>query len=75
MITAAAQAVAGLTDTSTPGAALLPSVDDLRTTSAQVALAVARAADDDGVAGLTGITAEAVTAAMWQPRYAPVHAI
>jgi malate dehydrogenase (oxaloacetate-decarboxylating) len=75
MITTAAQAVAGLTDTTTPGAALLPSIDDLRTTSAQVAVAVARAAAADGVAGLTGITADAVTAAMWQPRYAPVHAI
>jgi malate dehydrogenase (oxaloacetate-decarboxylating) len=75
MITAAAQAVAGLTNTTTPGASLLPPIDDLRTTSAHVALAVAAAADDDGVAGLTGITADAVSAAMWQPRYAPMHAV
>ena len=75
MITAAAQAVAGLTDTTTPGAPILPPIDDLRTTSARVALAVAQAAGDDGVAGLTGITADAVSAAMWQPRYAPIHAV
>jgi malate dehydrogenase (oxaloacetate-decarboxylating) len=75
MITAAAQAVAGLTDATTPGAPLLPAIDDLRATSAQVALAVAQAAAQDGVAGRTGITADAVTAAMWQPRYAPVHAV
>jgi malate dehydrogenase (oxaloacetate-decarboxylating) len=75
MITAAAQAVAGLADTTTPGAPLLPPIDDLRATSARVALAVAGAADDDGVAGLAGITADAVSAAMWQPRYAPIHAV
>src|SRR6516225_8690131 len=75
MITAAAEAVAALTDTMTPGAPLLPPIDDLRSTSADVALAVAQAAAQDGVAGRPGITADAVTAAMWQPRYAPVHAI
>ena len=75
MITAAAQAVAGLTDATTPGAPLLPPIDDVRTTSAQVALAVAQAAAHDGVAGLPGITADAVRAAMWQPCYAPVHAV
>jgi malate dehydrogenase (oxaloacetate-decarboxylating) len=75
MITAAAEAVAELTDTSTRAAPLLPSIDDLRTTSAHVALAVARAAAGDGVAGQPGITADAVSAAMWQPRYAPVHAV
>jgi malate dehydrogenase (oxaloacetate-decarboxylating) len=75
MITAAAQAVAGLTDTSTPGASLLPPIDDLRATSARVALAVAQAAADDGVAEQPGITAGAVDAAMWKPQYAPVRAV
>jgi malate dehydrogenase (oxaloacetate-decarboxylating) len=75
MITVAAQAVAELTDTTRPGAPLLPPIDDLRTTSAQVAFAVARAAAQDGVAEQTGITADAVRAAMWQPRYAPVRAV
>jgi len=75
MITAAAEAVAALTDTMTPGAPLLPPIDDLRSTSADVALAVAQAAAQDGVAGRPGITADAVNAAMWQPRYAPVRAV
>jgi malate dehydrogenase (oxaloacetate-decarboxylating) len=75
MITAAAQAVAELTDTTRPGTALLPPIDDLRSTSAHVAFAVARAAAQDGVAEQTGITADAVRAAMWQPRYAPIHAV
>ena len=75
MITAAAQAVAGLTDTAAPGTPLLPPIDELRTTSAQVAFAVAQAAAQDGVAGQTGITAGAVRAAMWQPRYAPIRAV
>ena len=75
MITAAAQAVAELTDTTRPGASLLPPIDDLRATSARVALAVARAAAHDGVAEQAGIAADAVHAAMWQPRYAPVRAV
>ena len=75
MITVAARAVAGLTDTSTPGASLLPPIDDLRATSARVALAVAQAAAQDGVAEQPGITAGAVDAAMWKPRYAPVRAV
>jgi malate dehydrogenase (oxaloacetate-decarboxylating) len=75
MITAAAQAVAELTDTTTPGAPLLPPIDDLRATSARVALAVALAAAQDGVAGRPGITDGDVHAAMWIPRYAPVRAV
>jgi malate dehydrogenase (oxaloacetate-decarboxylating) len=75
MITVAAQAVAELADTTTPGASLLPPIDDLRVTSARVALAVALAAADDGVADRPGITADAVDAAMWKPQYAPVHAV
>jgi malate dehydrogenase (oxaloacetate-decarboxylating) len=75
MITAAAQAVAALTDTTRAGAPLLPPIDELRTTSAQVAFEVARAAAQDGVAGQTHITVGAVRAAMWQPRYAPIHAV
>jgi malate dehydrogenase (oxaloacetate-decarboxylating) len=75
MITVAAQAVAELTDTATPGAPLLPPIDDLRATSARVALAVAQAAAADGVAGQPGITADGVEAAMWKPQYAPVRAV
>jgi malate dehydrogenase (oxaloacetate-decarboxylating) len=75
MITVAAQAVAELTDTATPGAPLLPPIDDLRATSARVALAVAQAAAHDGVADQPGITADGVEAAMWKPQYAPVRAV
>ena len=75
MITAAAQAVAELTDTTAPGASLLPPIDDLRATSARVALAVALAAAHDGVADRPGITDDAVDAAMWKPQYAPVLAV
>jgi malate dehydrogenase (oxaloacetate-decarboxylating) len=75
MITVAAQAVAGLADTSTPGAPLLPAIDDLRGTSARVALAVAQAAAHDGVAEQHGVTADDVDAAMWKPQYAPVRAV
>jgi malate dehydrogenase (oxaloacetate-decarboxylating) len=75
MITVAARAVAELADTAAPGAPLLPPIDDLRATSARVALAVARAAADDGVAGQPGVTADGVEAAMWKPEYAPVRAV
>jgi len=75
MITVAARAVAELTDTARPGAPLLPPIDDLRATSARVALAVAQAAADDGVAGQPGVTADGVDAAMWKPQYAPVRAV
>jgi malate dehydrogenase (oxaloacetate-decarboxylating) len=75
MITVAAQAVAELADTAAPGALLLPPIDDLRATSARVALAVAQAAADDGVAGQPGVTADGVEAAMWKPEYAPVRAV
>ena len=50
MLLAAARAVAGLVDISTPGAPLLPRVADLRETSVAVAAAVAGAAEAEGVA-------------------------
>ena len=43
-------AVAGQVDPSEPGASLLPPVESLRASSATVAVAVAKAAADDGVA-------------------------
>ncbi len=77
MFLAAAHAVADQVDASKPGAALLPRVTELRATSAAVAVAVARAAAADGVAGVTvdaGVES-AVKAAMWEPRYYPVRAV
>jgi malate dehydrogenase (oxaloacetate-decarboxylating) len=78
MITASARAVADLTDTTTPGAPILPPVEDLAATSHAVAVAVARAAVREGVARaeLTDEEVEpAVRAATWKPLYRPIRAI
>jgi malate dehydrogenase (oxaloacetate-decarboxylating) len=74
MILAAAQSVAELVDTSTPGAPLLPQVEGLRDTSAAVAAAVARAAQRDGVArvAVDGDIEDRVRRQMWSPTYRPV---
>ena len=70
MLLAAARAVAGHVDARAPGAALLPAVEDLRASSATTAVAVARAAADDGVATTkAGDLVQAVQDAMWQPVY------
>ena len=71
MLHAAAEAVAGQVDVSEPGAALLPAVQNLRASSATSAIAVAKAADADGVASKKiSNTVQAVQDAMWQPAYA-----
>jgi malate dehydrogenase (oxaloacetate-decarboxylating) len=77
MFHAAARAVAGMVDPTTPGAPLLPQVEDLRPTSAAVAEAVARAAAADGVAEaeLDDTLPRRVAEAMWQPEYRPVRAV
>jgi len=77
MLQAAAQAVATMVDHEQPGAPLLPQVANLRSTSAAVAAAVARAAVADGVADcdVSAALDDLVRAAMWQPRYRPVHAV
>jgi malate dehydrogenase (oxaloacetate-decarboxylating) len=74
MLAAAAHAVAGLVDTSTRGAPLLPPVETLRETSAVVAAAVAEAARAEGVATEVrdGDISEQVRALMWQAAYRPV---
>ncbi|MGN6681595.1 MAG: NAD-dependent malic enzyme [Streptosporangiaceae bacterium] len=74
MLVAAAHAVAALTDMSKPGAALLPPVQTLRDTSVAVAVAVARAAAEDGVArtAVEGDLAMHVRDLMWQPDYRPI---
>jgi malate dehydrogenase (oxaloacetate-decarboxylating) len=75
MLVAAAEAVAGLVDVSTPGASLLPQVENLRAASATVAVAVAERADREGLAQakLTD-PVQQVQDAMWQPLYRPVKA-
>jgi malate dehydrogenase (oxaloacetate-decarboxylating) len=74
MSSAAAHAVAELTDTSAPGACLLPPVAKLRETSVAVASAVARAAWEDGVARIDPPTdlIQHLRELMWQPVYRPI---
>jgi malate dehydrogenase (oxaloacetate-decarboxylating) len=70
MLLAAAEAVAGQADVALPGASLLPLVENLRASSALAAIAVARAAADDGVATRkSDDLVQAVQDAMWQPVY------
>jgi malate dehydrogenase (oxaloacetate-decarboxylating) len=70
MLLAAAEAVAGQVDLSAPGAALVPPVENLRASSATTAVAVARAAADDGVATrIHENLIQAVQDAMWEPAY------
>jgi malate dehydrogenase (oxaloacetate-decarboxylating) len=76
MLTAAADAVAGHSDASTPGASLLPPVDHLREVSATVAVAVANAAAGDGLAEVAlDDPIQQVHQAMWQPEYPRVEAV
>jgi malate dehydrogenase (oxaloacetate-decarboxylating) len=76
MIFAAARALADLVDPTTPGASLLPPIEDLRRTSVAVAVAVAQAARRDGVARATldGDLEAQVRDAVWTPTYRPVRA-
>lgn len=75
MITTAANAVAGMVDSTKPGAALLPDVRNLRVSSATIAVEVVKAAVEEGAAQ-TEITdtVQQVQDAMWQPVYGPVEA-
>ncbi len=75
MLVAAAEAVAGLVDVSRPGAPLLPLVENLRATSATVAVAVAERAAREGLARVELTDAvRQVRNAIWQPVYRPVKA-
>ena len=70
MLLAAAQAVAGQVNPQELGAALLPPVDNLRASSATVAVAVAKQAVAEGVATRQHDNwVQAVQDAMWQPAY------
>jgi len=70
MISAAAHAVAALSDAMTPGAALLPPVHSLRLVSTAIGVAVAQAAAAEGLAEerLTD-PIQQVYQTMWQPEY------
>lgn len=70
MLLAAAEAITGLVDVSSPGAGVLPQVESLRATSATVAVAVARQAAIDGVAQVDlHDPVEAIQEAMWHATY------
>jgi malate dehydrogenase (oxaloacetate-decarboxylating) len=69
MLLAAAEAIASLVDTSHAGAGILPDVENLRASSATVAVAVARQAAADGVADALDDPVDAVQEAMWKAVY------
>ena len=69
MLLAAAEAIAGLVDVNRAGAGLLPDVENLRASSATVAVAVANQAAKDGVAGPLGDPVQSVQEAMWRAEY------
>jgi malate dehydrogenase (oxaloacetate-decarboxylating) len=59
-----------------PGASLLPHIDDLRKVSLTVAVAVAEAAVQDGLAGVTfHDIVQQVRDAMWEPEYRQIQAV
>ena len=75
MFAAAASAVSSLVTVRQPGASLLPHIDDLRSVSLTVAVAVAETADGEGLAGIKfGDIVQQVQDAMWQPEYRRIHA-
>ncbi|KAA6446788.1 NAD-dependent malic enzyme [Bacillus sp. HU-1818] len=76
MFAACAKSIAGMVNVGQPGAPMLPKVEDLRTVSATVAVAVAEAAIKDGVAEEEPEDLiQAVQDAMWYPVYKPIQAI
>jgi len=75
MFAAAAGAVSSLVAVRQPGASLLPHIDDLRTVSATVAMAVVEAAEAEGLAAIkVGDIVQQVQDAMWQPEYRRIEA-
>jgi malate dehydrogenase (oxaloacetate-decarboxylating) len=75
MFAAAANAVSSLVTVRQPGSSLLPHIDDLRSVSMTVAVAVADAADAEGLARVKlGDIVQQARDAMWQPNYRSIHA-
>jgi malate dehydrogenase (oxaloacetate-decarboxylating) len=73
MIRAAAEAVASQVDPRPAGSSLLPAVENLRASSATVAVAVVQAAIEEGLATKKpSNVVQAVQDAMWWPHYPPV---
>jgi len=75
MLSAAANAVSSLVAVRMPGASLLPQVDDLRSVSMTVAVAVAEAAAAEGLAEVELVdVVQQVQDAMWLPEYCRIKA-
>jgi malate dehydrogenase (oxaloacetate-decarboxylating) len=75
MFAAAASAVSSLVAVRQPGASLLPHVDDLRSVSQTVAVAVAEAAVAEGLARTRfSDIVQQVQDAMWRPEYRRIRA-
>jgi malate dehydrogenase (oxaloacetate-decarboxylating) len=75
MFAAAANAVSSLVTVRQPGASLLPQIDDLRSVSMTVAVAVAEAALAEGLARTRFVDiVQQVHDAMWQPEYRRIQA-
>ncbi|WP_264740656.1 NAD-dependent malic enzyme [Cytobacillus firmus] len=70
MFAAAANAVAEMSDSSQPGASLLPSIEKLHDVSIYVGVEVVKAAIEEGIAraNITDV-AKAVADAVWEPEY------
>lgn len=76
MIAEAATAVAKAVTDRSRGASLLPSISHLRSISAQVAIAVVKAAQSEGLARKEiGNPIEAVHKMMWRPIYPKVEVV
>ena len=75
MFAAAANAVSSLVTVRQPGASLLPQIDDLRSVSVTVGVAVAEAAVAEGLARIKFVDiVQQVHDAMWQPEYRRIQA-
>ncbi len=76
MFTAAANAVAEMCNNSQPGASLLPSIEKLHDVSIYVAVEVAKAAIEEGIARADiSDVPKAVVDAVWQPEYKKVKSV
>ncbi|MEH7462534.1 NAD-dependent malic enzyme [Bacillus thuringiensis] len=76
MFAAAANAVAKMSDTSTSGASLLPSIEKLHEVSKYVAIEVAHAAIHEGIARVDIQDVEnAIEDAMWKPEYKKIKSV
>ncbi|MDP4084430.1 MAG: NAD-dependent malic enzyme [Bacillota bacterium] len=76
MFAAAANAVAQMSDTSTQGASLLPSIEKLHEVSEYVAIKVVRAAIYEEIASADiQDVAKAVANAMWEPKYKVIKSV